>query len=123
MTTETERPDGAERGATTVVERVVAKIAVQAAMEALRAASAPWVPRDSRHWPRASARVRDRSARVRILVELGYPSDIGAQCAAVRRQVVSRVKELAGMDVPDVAVGVERLHSQQLDGERSGRVR
>ncbi|QPP09520.1 Asp23/Gls24 family envelope stress response protein [Streptomyces bathyalis] len=122
--TATEETDGAERGATTVVERVVAKVAVQAAREALRATPAALqVPPGPGHWPRASARVRDRTARVRILVELGYPSDIGAQCAAVRRQVVSRVKELVGMDVPDVAVGVERLHSQQLDGERSGRVR
>ncbi|WP_314172936.1 Asp23/Gls24 family envelope stress response protein [Streptomyces winkii] len=122
--TGTEGTEGAERGATTVVERVVAKVAVQAAREALRSApAARKVPPGPRHWPRASARVRERTARVRVLVELGYPSDIGAQCAAVRRQVVSRVKELVGMDVPDVAVGVERLHSEQLDGERSGRVR
>jgi hypothetical protein len=116
--------DPAERGETTVVERVVAKLAVQAAREALRSApAARFVPPGSRHWPRASARVRDDKARVRVLVELGYPSDIGAQCDAVRRQVAARVRELAGMDVPHVAVGVERLHSEQLDGERSGRVR
>lgn len=117
-------PDSAERGATTVVERVVVKIAVQAAREALRTYPAALkVPPGTGHRPRASARVRDRTARVRVLVELGYPSDIGAQCAAVRRQVASRVKELLGMEVPDVAVGVERLHSEQLDGDRSGRVR
>lgn len=116
--------DPAERGETTVVERVVAKLAVQAAREALRSApAARLVPPGARHWPRASARVRDDRARVRVLVELGYPSDIGAQCDAVRRQVAARVRELAGMDVPHVAVGVERLHSEQLDGERSGRVR
>lgn len=116
--------DPAERGETTVVERVVAKLAVQAAREALRSVpAARFVPPGSRHWPRASARVRDDKARVRVLVELGYPSDIGAQCDAVRRQVAARVRELAGMDVPHVAVGVERLHSEQLDGERSGRVR
>ncbi|OEU88728.1 hypothetical protein DB35_19540 [Streptomyces abyssalis] len=103
---------------------MVAKVAVQAAREALRTSPAAFkVPSGPRSWPRASARVRDRTARVRVLVELGYPSDIGAQCAAVRRQVVSRVKELVGMDVPEVAVGVGRLHSEQLDGERSGRVR
>ncbi|WP_079132008.1 hypothetical protein [Streptomyces nanshensis] len=108
-----------------MVERVVAKVAAQAAREALRTwpAALAAVPPGPGHWPRASARVRERTARVRVLVELGYPSDIGAQCAAVRRQVASRVKELLGMDVPEVAVGVERLHSEQLDGERSGRVR
>ena len=116
-------PGPGERGETTVVERVVAKLAVQAAREALRSPAARFVPPGSRHWPRASARVRDDKARVRVLVELGYPSDIGAQCDAVRRQVAARVRELAGMDVPHVTVGVERLHSEQLDGERSGRVR
>lgn len=122
--TAAEETDTASRGATTVVERVVAKVAVQAAREALRTAPAARnVPPGPRHWPRASARVRDGTARVRVLLELGYPSDIGAQCAAVRRQVVSRVEELVGMKAPDVAVGVERLHSEQLAGERSGRVR
>ena len=124
MTAAEETDEGAQRGSTTVVERVVAKVAVQAAREALRSTPAALqVPPGPAHWPRAAARVRDGVARVRILLELGYPSDIGAQCAEVRRQVVSRVKELVGMDVPDVAVGVERLHSQQLDDERSGRVR
>ncbi|MFC4497246.1 Asp23/Gls24 family envelope stress response protein [Streptomyces ovatisporus] len=113
-----------ERGATTIVERVVAKVAAQAAREALRTVPAAFkVPRGPLRAPRASASLRDRTARVRVVVELGYPSDIGAQCAAVRRQVASRVKELVGMDVPEVAVGVERLHSEQLDSERPGRVR
>jgi len=113
-----------ERGATTIVERVVAKVAAQAAREALRTVPAAFkVPRGPLRAPRASVTVQDRTARVRVIVELGYPSDIGAQCAAVRRQVASRVKELVGMDVPDVAVGVERLHSEQLDSERPGRVR
>jgi hypothetical protein len=58
-------------------------------------------------------------------VELGYPSDIGAQCAAVRRHVTLKVKELAGMDTSEVAVDVERLHSAYFDGDTSaaGRVR
>ncbi len=112
------------RGSTTIVERVVAKVAAQAAREALRTVPAAFkVPRGPLRPPRATASLRDRTARVRVVVELGYPSDIGAQCAAVRRQVASRVKELVGMDVPEVAVGVERLHSEQLDSDRPGRVR
>ncbi|MGH3314123.1 MAG: Asp23/Gls24 family envelope stress response protein, partial [Streptomyces sp.] len=96
----------------------------QAAREALRTQPATFhVPPGRRYRPRATADVRERTARVRVIVELGYPSDIGAQCAAVRRQVASRVKELVGMDVPEVAVGVERLHSEQLDGETPGRAR
>ncbi|MFF3956030.1 Asp23/Gls24 family envelope stress response protein [Streptomyces sp. NPDC001890] len=49
--------------------------------------------------------------RMRIAVELGYPSDIGAQCAAVRREVIERLRTWAGMDVSELTVSVERLHS------------
>ncbi|MFD4761220.1 Asp23/Gls24 family envelope stress response protein [Streptomyces sp. NPDC058439] len=49
--------------------------------------------------------------RMHIAVELGYPSDIGAQCNAVRREVIERLRTWAGMDVPELTVSVERLHS------------
>lgn len=101
-----------ERGATRIADRVVAKIASQAAREAL---SGPWPSS-----PHATVTVRDRVARVKVVLELRYPSDVGAQCIAVRRRVTERVKVLADMQVPEVAVSVERLHSSQLD---RGRVR
>lgn len=59
--------------------------------------------------------------RMRIALELGYPSDIGAQCAAVRREVAERLRAWAGMDVSDLVVSVERLHSvhsRRTDQER-----
>ncbi|WP_181768948.1 Asp23/Gls24 family envelope stress response protein [Streptomyces albidus (ex Kaewkla and Franco 2022)] len=113
-----------EKGETTIVERVVAKVAAQAAREALRTVPASFkVPRGPLRPPRATVTIHERTARVRVVVELGYPSDIGAQCAAVRRQVAARVKELVGMDVPEVTVGVGWLHSEQLDIERTGRAR
>lgn len=96
-----------ERGATRIADRVVAKIASRAAREALGAGSG--LP------PYAVVAVRAGVARVRVAVELNYPSDIGAQCGAVRRHVTTRVGELTGMEVPDVAVTVERLHSPRLD--------
>ncbi|WP_063731907.1 hypothetical protein [Streptomyces sp. RTd22] len=95
------------RGATRIADRVVAKIASRAAREAL--GSGPGL------LPYAAVAVRAGAARVRVAVELGYPSDMGAQCAAVRRHVTTRVGELTGMEVPEVAVTVERLHSPQLD--------
>lgn len=114
-----------ERGATRVADRVVAKIAARAAREALRTA-APHA-HTAAH---ASVTVRGRSdrqslgeAHVRVAVELGYPSDIGAQCGAVRRQVAERVRALAGMEVPDVAVEVERLHSPLQESAGRERVR
>jgi uncharacterized alkaline shock family protein YloU len=132
-----------ERGATTVADRVVAKIASHVAGEALSrfTEAAVHVP-PGRRTPHVTTSVRraperntatgdDESAagrqavlgdvRMRITVELGYPSDIGAQCAAVRREVTERLRTWAGMDVSDLAVSVERLHSvhtRHTDQER-----
>lgn len=102
-----ERVAASGRGATTIADRVVAKIAAQAAREALDG-----VP-EGGEAPHASVLVHHDVARVRIGVELDYPCDIGAKCGAVRRRVAERVHALAGMEVPEVAVMVERLHSAQ----------
>lgn len=107
----------AERGATRIADRVVAKIAAYAAREALDR-----IPEDGAA-PSATVAVRHDSARVRISLELEYPTDIGAQCGAVRRQVSQRVRELAGMEVPEVAVQVERLHSAHTRGTDRERIR
>ncbi|GAA0673315.1 hypothetical protein GCM10009548_48430 [Streptomyces malaysiensis subsp. malaysiensis] len=114
-----------ERGATRIADRVVAKIASQAAREALRGHAAEAVDAVAVGdggltdvtvaRPNAVAAVRGGVARVRVAVELGYPSDIGAHCGAVRRQVIERVSELTGMEVPEVAVTVERLHVPQWE--------
>ncbi|MFE5535639.1 hypothetical protein [Streptomyces sp. NPDC056492] len=105
----------AERGATRIADRVVAKIAAQAAREALAArrdgppgaagsGAAPGAPH-------ATVTVHHDIARVRVSLELDYPSDLAAQCAAVRRQVVRRVEECAAMSVPEVDIDIEHLHS------------
>ncbi|MGW2634164.1 hypothetical protein ACWC2K_33280 [Streptomyces chattanoogensis] len=114
-----------ERGATRIADRVVAKIAAQAAREALREA-APTAPTDAHATVTVHRRETRRNfgeARVRVAVELGYPSDIGAQCRVVRRQVTERVRALADMEVPEVAVEVERLRSPLLEGAERERVR
>ncbi|MFI9805500.1 hypothetical protein ACIHEJ_14215 [Streptomyces sp. NPDC052301] len=93
-----------ERGATRIAERVVTKIAALAAREAL-----PPLPGEAAV-PHATVVVRHGTARVRVRIDLGYPCDIGARCAAVRRQVTERVGALLDMEVSEVAVRVERLH-------------
>ncbi|MBG0856354.1 Asp23/Gls24 family envelope stress response protein [Streptomyces spinoverrucosus] len=93
-----------ERGQTTIADRVVAKIAAQAAREALGR-----LPQDAAR-PHATVVVHHDAARVRVHLELDYPSDIGSRCGQVRRRVVERVGALVGMEVPEVAVQVERLH-------------
>lgn len=109
-----EVPPG-ERGATRIADRVVAKIAAQAAREALAGLPPDAVP------PHATVVVHHDRARVRVSLELPYPSDIGGQCATVRRRVASRVEALAGMEVPEVAVEIERLHLAQTHGAAPGK--
>ncbi|MGW0389710.1 hypothetical protein ACWDYJ_02190 [Streptomyces sp. NPDC003042] len=97
------RVPAADRGATRIADRVVAKIAAQAAREALAVVVG--------EVPHATVTVHHDIARVHVSLELAYPSDLGAQCAAVRRQVALRVEEYAGMAVPEVDVDIERLHA------------
>ncbi|MFD5766767.1 Asp23/Gls24 family envelope stress response protein [Streptomyces sp. NPDC127049] len=100
-----ERPRVRERGATTIADRVVAKISAQAAREALGG-----VPKGG-HPPHASVAVHRDAARISISLELDYPTDVGRRCGAVRGRVRGRVEELVGMEVHEVSVHVERLHS------------
>ncbi|WP_262061914.1 hypothetical protein [Streptomyces sp. STR69] len=106
-----------ERGATRIADRVVAKIATQAAREALGPLHPEAAP------PHATVVVHHDAARVRVHLELDYPCDIGDRCLRVRRQVVQRVRALVGMEVPEVAVQVERLHPAQAHRAVQGRTR
>lgn len=105
----------ADRGATRIADRVVAKIAAQAAREALDA-----LPGNA---PYADVTVHHDIARVRIGLELAYPSDLAAQCAAVRRLVALRVEECAALRVPEVDIDVEQLHPTALRPAPAGRER
>ncbi|MEW2070255.1 hypothetical protein [Streptomyces sp. NPDC007346] len=115
MTAVTGRVAAAERGETRIADRVVAKIAAQAAKEAVDE------PPGNGASPRATVTVHRDTARVRVSLELGYPCDIGRQCGAVRSRVAQRVRTLAGMEVPEVAVQVERLYPATSGAQ--GRIR
>ncbi|WP_264931969.1 Asp23/Gls24 family envelope stress response protein [Streptomyces sp. A012304] len=118
-----------ERGATRIADRVVAKIAAQAAREAV----GPLPPDAAR--PHATVVVRPHArlhvdgrgpvdaAHIRVHLELDYPSDLGPRCHAVRRHVTERVGALVGMEVPEVAVQIERLHLVAAHGAVHGRTR
>ncbi|MER8223370.1 hypothetical protein ABTZ58_22850 [Streptomyces sp. NPDC094143] len=106
-----------ERGATRIADRVVAKIASQAAREAVGTLP-PDVDR-----PSASVSVHRDVVHVRVHVELAYPCDIGDRCRSVRRQVVERVGALVGMQVPEVVVQVEGLHLAGAPGAGQRRTR
>ncbi|MCF3134824.1 Asp23/Gls24 family envelope stress response protein [Streptomyces olivochromogenes] len=119
-----------ERGALRIADRVVAKVAARAAREAVgpltEDAAAPHASVVVHPHALGSGQAGDRpvaTARIRVHLELDYPCDIGARCAAVRRHVVERVGALVGMEVPEVAVQVERLHPVPVHGAAHGRAR
>ncbi|MBZ3902819.1 MULTISPECIES: Asp23/Gls24 family envelope stress response protein [Streptomyces] len=115
--TETKAVPAGGRGATRIADRVVAKIAAQAAREALVTPPPDSAP------PNATVAVHHETAHIRVTIGLPYPSDIGGQCAAVRRHVTERVGTLAGMHVSEVAVQVERLHLTHAHDVAQGRTR
>ncbi|MGW1784151.1 Asp23/Gls24 family envelope stress response protein [Streptomyces sp. NPDC002143] len=118
-----------QRGATRIADRVVAKIAAQAAREAVGPLPAEagrphaTVVVRPHSQPRSGGGTPVEAAHVRIHLELDYPTDIGARCHEVRRHVTERVGALVGMEVPEVAVQVERLHLTSAPGSAHGRTR
>ncbi|MDJ0344831.1 Asp23/Gls24 family envelope stress response protein [Streptomyces sp. H10-C2] len=111
----------ADRGALRIADRVVAKIAARAAREVLaEVPESALVPPE--RTPHASVSVHKETARVRLSVELGYPGDLGMVCGSVRRHVADRVRALTGMEVPEVAIEIERLHSAAARHQGEGRV-
>ncbi|MFF3336116.1 Asp23/Gls24 family envelope stress response protein [Streptomyces sp. NPDC002888] len=119
-----------ERGATRIADRVVAKIASQAAREAVGPLPPDAAPphatvavRPHAPGPLPTGQTSTEAAHVSVHLELEYPCDIGARSRQVRRHVTERVNALVGMQVPEVAVYVERLHPEAAHGLAQGRTR
>ena len=89
----------AERGATTVSGRVIAKIAARAATE----------NHDLVGLPRASATVSGQIATVRLGLTVRYPEPLPPVTARVRDLVRRRVRALTGINVASVDINVDRL--------------
>lgn len=101
--------DAAERGTTTIADRVVARIAAQAAAEvdhatglrrslAGRALGRPRV--------RAAADVDGSVTSLRLDLAVEYPAPVRQVTRAVRRHVVDTVRTLCGMRVDHVDITV-----------------
>ena len=113
-----------ELGAISISESVVAKLAAQAAIEIPDAgAAAPRVlgrslpgagslgvrPTSLTALPKASAHVDGSIALVRLEISVRWPVSVPAVTAAVRQHVRSRVAELTGLIVAEVAIQVSGL--------------
>jgi uncharacterized alkaline shock family protein YloU len=88
----------AGRGRTTVADRVIDRIAEQAAIEDVDVFSA-----------KANARVTGQTTVVEIGLGLRYPTPIGATTERVRSHLMARVQELSGLSVSRVDVAVAEL--------------
>ncbi|OKK22884.1 hypothetical protein AMK16_00860 [Streptomyces sp. CB00455] len=111
----------AERGATVIPEKVVARIAARAAQEALVKHTATSGARAKPAAPRASATVGGGTARLGLTVDLPYPADLATVSRQVQHYVSERVAHLTGMRVTEVALAIE--HLVPADGPGRRRVR
>ncbi|MEV5010238.1 MULTISPECIES: Asp23/Gls24 family envelope stress response protein [unclassified Streptomyces] len=113
-------PPPAERGATVIPDRVVARITARAARTAQsRRAALPPDPSGPAA-PSASAAVRSGSVRLHLTMELPYPTDIPHVCERIQQDVAERVAQLTGLRVGEVTLTVRRLVA--TSGANRGRV-
>jgi uncharacterized alkaline shock family protein YloU len=113
--------DPADRGRTVVADRVVAKIAAQAATEVehaagLRRSLAGRAVGDPR--VRAQADVDGHVTALRLEVAVDFPAPVRQVTRAVRQRVTERVSTLAGMTVDHVDITVAALRRKPVDVRR-----
>ncbi len=101
-----------DRGALDIADRVVAKIAGRAAAE-VAGVEVPNVGglRDlvGTSTPKVHAEVDGNTAAVTVEVAIDYPLPVFDTAAVVRRQVIRRLADLAGMERVDVRIEVADL--------------
>ncbi|MGW0771321.1 Asp23/Gls24 family envelope stress response protein [Streptomyces sp. NPDC002676] len=114
-------PPPAERGATVIPDRVVARIAARAARTAQSRRAAVPPERSAPVVPSASAAVRFGTVRLHLTMDLPYPTDIPGVCERIQQDVAERVAQLTGLRVGEVTLTVRRLVTA-VDASR-GRVR
>jgi hypothetical protein len=113
-------PPAAERGATTVSDRAVGRIARRAAAEALADSGAP---------TGATADVRRGRAVLGVRLALPHPVAVPDVAGHVQRHVAARAAQLTGLRVTRVGVRVDRLEpgatraTDAPEGGRPGAVR
>lgn len=114
-------PPPAERGATVIPEKVIARIAAQAARTAQSRRAAVPPDRSEPSSPAASATTKAGSVRLHLSMDLPYPTDLPEVCERIRHDVSERVTQLTGLTVGEVTLTVRRLLT--ADDPDRGRVR
>lgn len=99
----------AERGATVIPDKVVARIAARAAKEALATHTDTSIAHAKLAGPRASATVGSGTARLGLTLDLPYPADLAGVSRRLQDYVSERVAHLTGMRVTEVTLAIEHL--------------
>lgn len=106
----------AQRGRTTIADRVVVRVATRAVAEVEQAGGAArqlagiTLGRQRGQGPaRVSARVDGRLAMIEIRLTLAYAAPVRTLSREVRRHVMERVASLTGIEVRHVDIEVARL--------------
>ncbi|MGW7329255.1 Asp23/Gls24 family envelope stress response protein [Streptomyces sp. NPDC054840] len=102
-------PPAAERGATVIPDKVVARIAARAAKEALATHTDTSAAHAKLSGPRASVAVAGGAARLGLTLDLPYPVDLAGLSHRLRQDVGERVAQLTGMRVTEVTLAIEHL--------------
>ncbi|MBL1110370.1 Asp23/Gls24 family envelope stress response protein [Streptomyces sp. 5-8] len=114
-------PAPAERGATVIPDKVVARVAAQAGRVAQlhRAAIPP--DRGQAAAPNASVISHRGSVRLHLAMDLPYPADLALVCEQIQHDVADRVAQVTGMHVDEVTLTIRRLVT--ASAKRRARVR
>ncbi|MFG2715490.1 Asp23/Gls24 family envelope stress response protein [Streptomyces goshikiensis] len=99
----------AERGATVIPDKVVARIAARAAKEALAKHTDTPAAHAKLAGPRASVTVDGGMARLGLTLDLPYPVDLAGVARQLQHYVGERVAHLTGMRVTEVTLAIEHL--------------
>lgn len=118
------RPGRTDLGLISLDDRVVAKLAAQAALEISDAgAAAPRVlgravsgvgalgvrQTSLSALPKATAEVDGGTGRIELSISVRWPASVPAVTAAVRAHVIDRITELTGLQISDVQIDVTDL--------------
>jgi len=102
------RPPPAERGATVILDKVVARIAARAARAAQSRRAGPPPGLSTSAAPSASAATHTGAVRLRLTLDLPHPTDIPRVCERIQHDVAERVAQLTGLHVGEVTLSVRR---------------
>ncbi len=114
--------DPGERGRTIVADRVVERIACFAAAEVdgVRSVGSSLESLVGRRYPKADADIAGNRARVVVSIAVTWPTPLARTSAAVRDQVLQRLRDYSGLEIDAVDVTAAKVLSDA--DENRGRV-